>query len=172
MNLGIRPLGIDDAIAYRTLRLEALKNNPEAFNDDFDAARARPDTDWAKLLVGDTRVFFGAFIEGKLVGAVNFKRGPGKTEQHKGHLLGVYVSPTARGSGCAKQLIEAVLCHARGRVSQVHLGVGTYNANAMKLYSQAGFESYGVEPRSLFVDGKYIDEQLMVKFLDGKNENE
>ena len=45
-------------------------------------------------------------------------------------------------------------------------GVAVGNTPAIRLYQKAGFEIYGTEPRALFVNGRYIDEHMMVRFLD------
>jgi RimJ/RimL family protein N-acetyltransferase len=47
-------------------------------------------------------------------------------------------------------------------VQQVHLSVTTGNAPAVALYEHLGFTHYGTEPRSLLVNGRYLDEHLMV----------
>jgi ribosomal protein S18 acetylase RimI-like enzyme len=86
---------------------------------------------------------------------------------HRANLWGVYVRPEARGVGVARQLIEALLTSASGKVVQVHLSVVTGNEAALRLYRNAGFEVYGTEPRSLYVNGRYFDEHLMVRFLEG-----
>ena len=60
----------------------------------------------------------------------------------------------------------AIIYHARDQsVEQLHLDVGTYNTPAIKCYERYGFAIYGTEPRTLKVDGEYIDEYLMVKYL-------
>ena len=90
----------------------------------------------------------------------------GEKSRHKGMLYSVYVDPTARGTGLAAGLVEAVLDHARGRVEQVDLHVNGNNQTARRLYQRFGFQAYGTEPRSLKVDGQYHDEVLMVLRLD------
>ena len=49
---------------------------------------------------------------------------------------------------------------------QVHLSVVTENESARRLYEALGFTIYGTEPRSLFVDGRYLDEHMMVLRFD------
>ena len=63
-------------------------------------------------------------------------------------------------------LMEAAVEHARTEVIQVHLMVGAHNAPAIRLYQKAGFTTYGTDPRCLYVNGRYIDEHMMVRFLD------
>jgi RimJ/RimL family protein N-acetyltransferase len=71
-----------------------------------------------------------------------------------------------RGTGAALALMEAAVEHARGEVLQVHLMVGAHNEPATRLYEKAGFTRYGTDPRALYVNGRYIDEHMMVRFLD------
>ena len=78
----------------------------------------------------------------------------------------VYVKPALRGSGAALALLEAAVAHARPEVIQLHLMVGAHNAPAIRLYEKAGFQTYGTDPRCLLVNGRYIDEHMMVRFLD------
>ena len=78
----------------------------------------------------------------------------------------MYVRDPARGTGLAGQLVDAVLAHARREVELVQLSVVASNDAARRLYERRGFERYGVEPRALKVDGRYLDEALMVKRLD------
>ncbi len=85
-------------------------------------------------------------------------------------LWAMYVRDVARGSGLGKQLVAAVLNHARGRVEIVQLTVVSENEAACRLYEAMGFVEYGYEKRALKQNGRYFDEFLMVNFLD-KNSN-
>ena len=85
---------------------------------------------------------------------------------HRGNIWGVYVQPAARGRGVSRALLTEILSHARTQVKQVHLSVVTDNVAALALYERLGFTTYGTEPRSLFVDGRYLDEHLMVLHFD------
>ena len=171
----IRQLGVEDFASYRAIRLDALRDHPEAFASGYESASRRPDSDWREVL--GRLAFFGAIAgDGRLVGIVAFERSDGDKDQHRGWMLQMYVRPELRGTGCAMALVEALLDHARGQVLQVHLGVGASNTAAIKLYQRAGFEIYGTDPRAFYVNGRFIDDHFMVRFLDkapGKtNENE
>ena len=165
MVFSIRRLGPEDAKAYRSFRLFMLEDAPEAFGDSVPEAEARPMDVWTSDLSGD-RAFFGGFSGDRLVASANFMREGAKKASHRGWLLGVYVAPEARGSGLGRALIDTVLDHARTEVIQMHLGVGSYNLPAIRLYERAGFRITGTTPRSLNIGGKYIDEHEMVCFFD------
>jgi len=171
MSWKIRRLTAEDSDPYRDIRLEMLANCPDAFGDSHDANITKTKTDWQTMLIG-SRAFFGAFVEGELVGTVNFLQETATKMVHRGLLLGMYVKQEMRGTGCARALVETVLVHAKGKVLQVHLGVGAHNMPAIRLYEKAGFEHYGTDPRALRVEDRFLDEHLMVKFLDRKTSNE
>jgi RimJ/RimL family protein N-acetyltransferase len=41
------------------------------------------------------------------------------------------------------------------------------NEPAKRIYYELGFKSYGVEPKSLFVQGQYLDQELLyIDFSD------
>ena len=164
MSWTIRRLGSADVEAYRAIRLEALTNHPEAFTRTAEDFALQAVVDLGAVL--DRLAFFGAETpDGQLVGIMAFDQGS-KREAHRGWLIQVYVRPAMRGTGCALALIEAVLAHAGSHVLQVHLGVAADNVPALRLYQKAGFEIYGTDPRFMKVDGRYIDEHLMVRFFD------
>lgn len=171
MDFPIRRLGPADAPTYRAVRLRMLEELPEAFGTSHAEAAARPVEAFAKDLAGK-RAFFGAFDGDDLVGTVNFNREAAANMAHRGWLSGMYVAPKARGSGCALDLIETLIAHARNEVIQVHLGVGTFNHRARQLYEKAGFSIYATEPRALLVNGAFFDEHFMVRFLDKDKDND
>ena len=46
-------------------------------------------------------------------------------------------------------------------VRKVQLSVITSQPAARRLYASLGFRSFGIEPRALHVDGRYLDEEYM-----------
>ncbi|NJM42372.1 MAG: hypothetical protein HC853_17350 [Anaerolineae bacterium] len=65
-DLLVRPATEADADAFREMRLEALRNHPEAYSADYDEQVNRPHDRWAKQLTsGNT---FVACDGDKLVG--------------------------------------------------------------------------------------------------------
>lgn len=165
MSFSIRQLGTEDAAAYRAIRQEALANHPEAFVSTAEAFAQKSDAEIVQTLQALT--VFGAVLPDGSLGGINaFLRNEGAKERHRGWMIQVYVRPEHRGSGMAAALVEHLLEHARHHVLQVHLGVWSENVPAIRLYQRLGFQTYGTEPRYLFVNGRFIDEHLMVRFLD------
>jgi RimJ/RimL family protein N-acetyltransferase len=163
MSFVIRPLCADEAALYRDIRLEGLRLHPEAFGSAFEQETAESLPFFEQRLTGNT--IFAGFHDQEVLGVAGFMPEPGLKRAHKGHLWGMYVRPAARGTGLAPQLVEAVLEFAKDRVELVQLSVVSGNAPAHRLYVSHGFAPYGLEERSLKVDGRYLDEVHMVKRL-------
>ena len=169
MTYSIRRLTRDDVEAYRAIRLEALTNHPEAFASSAEDFVERSVEDHARLL--EHLVFLGAVTpEGQLVGIMAFDAGI-KREAHRGWLIQVYVQPQLRGTGCAQALLEAIMAEACREVLQLHLSVASHNEPAIRLYQKAGFTIYGTDPRFQLVNGRFVDEHLMVRFFDRHQES-
>ncbi|PRH85976.1 GNAT family N-acetyltransferase [Labrys okinawensis] len=164
MSVAIRRLGPADSIDYRAIRLDALATAPEAFGSTYAAESARPLAAFAERL--SQAVVFGAYMGDQIVGMAGYRRQDGLKDRHKGEVWGVYVAPRWRGQGVAGALMTAVIEAARGEVEQLLLAVVDGNDGALALYRRLGFEVYGVEPRALKTGNRYLDEALMVLFLE------
>jgi ribosomal protein S18 acetylase RimI-like enzyme len=167
--MAIRLLTADDAEAWWHLRVEALRNDPAAFADSTDEHMATTvEAVRERLAASEPRRNFvvGIFEQGKLTGTAGFFRRDNNKERHKGHVWGVYVSPESRGKGAGKALMLELIRRAREieGLEQITL-VASARMPAQKLYHAVGFESYGVEPRSLKVGDDYVDDVLMVFWL-------
>jgi RimJ/RimL family protein N-acetyltransferase len=73
----------------------------------------------------------------------------------------MYVRPDARNAGVGRQLVEALIDHARDHVEVIQLSLVSGNERARRLYASLGFVEYGIEKKSLKQDGHYYDEILM-----------
>lgn len=164
MSLEIRRLVAADAQNYRQIRLEALLAHPAAFGGNYATESTRDVSDFAAAIARSA--IFGAFNGQSLVGVVGWFQSTSEKQAHRANLFGMYVKPECRGTGCADQLVNAVVKDAKPTSLQMHLTVAADNPAAKKLYTRLGFEIYGTDPRGLYVDGRYIDEHLMIKFLD------
>ena len=114
-------------------------------------------------------VTLGAFVEGRLAGAMTLVRNPALKQRHKANVYAVYVAPYARGHRLGDRLLAALVDWARAAgIGQLHLTVSVTQQSARTLYLRHGFAVYGLEPRAMRVDGQDVDEELMVKFLDDR----
>jgi ribosomal protein S18 acetylase RimI-like enzyme len=162
----VRRLGAVDVEAFRSIRLEGLRNDPEAFGSTFEKESSEPEQYFVDRLTRSA--VFGGFVGDRLVGVAGFYSFGDTKSAHKGVLWGMYVTPAVRGSELATALVETLLEHAGREVEQIQLTVGSSNPRARRFYERMGFVEYGLEEKSLKYKGEYFDEVLMVKFLSRK----
>ena len=170
-SLSVRELSGDDADDFRRLRLRALKEHPDAFGSSYEAESAVPLEAAAERLrrnaeSGDSFTL-GAYRGSRLVGMVGFYQETREKTRHRGNIWGMYVPLEEQGKGVARALLTRAIELARALpgLEQIELAVVTRNRRARGLYAALGFETYGTEPRALFVDGEYLDEEHMVLLL-------
>jgi arylformamidase len=163
VNTVIRVLATVDAPAYRELRLRALREHPDAFRSDADQEAAKPLADTEKRLAGAESVFFGAFDDDRLIGAVGLGFESRIKVRHVAHVIGLYVVPEATQRGVGRTLIDALIEHARTRaeLEALTLTVTSDNARAVRLYESAGFITHGREPHTMKVGGTSYDKTMM-----------
>jgi RimJ/RimL family protein N-acetyltransferase len=169
-DLYLRQLTPGDAALYRSIRLEGLRESPEAFGSTFDAEFTKPLAWFFDRL--SSSVVFGAIHDVRILGVAGFAVRQEEKEAHKGLLWGMYVRPDARGAGVARRLVEAVIAHASARVELIQLSVVVGNERARRLYARLGFVEYGIEKNSLKFSGRYYDEILMAKELGSASDHD
>ena len=159
----IRLLTCADALAYREIRLEGLRQNPEAFASTFEDERHRS-LDWFADRITQSQIF-GAMLEQGLVGVIGLRSHADAKQRHKAMIWGMYVRREARQYGIGERLVDAAVAYASDHVEQLQLAVVTENEAARRLYAKAGFIEYGHQINALKQGGRYYDDILMVKFL-------
>ncbi|HEX7065945.1 MAG TPA: GNAT family N-acetyltransferase [Bacillales bacterium] len=165
----IRQFREEDAEQYRALRLEALRNEPEAFASSYEENRRKPLAETVKRIraQSENNISLGAFLDKKCVGMVALIRKDRKKTAHKADLMSMYVSPDARGKGIGKALVKEVIAWGRQMegLEQIQLTVVSTNETARNLYLSAGFSKYGTEPMAMKIGESYYDEDWMTLFL-------
>ena len=159
----IRALTGADAEAYRTIRLEALRQAPDAFASSYEEESARPIEIFQERLVGKFGgVTFAAIVDGEIAGTAGGVREDRLKTRHKLLLVGVYVRPAWRSRGLGERLVERVLQHARelGDIRVVQLKVACDNRPASALYERLGLTVYGIERKAIKLGERFIDEEL------------
>jgi RimJ/RimL family protein N-acetyltransferase len=165
----LRRLETDDVASYRELRLEGLKNHPEAFASSWELEAEKPLPWWAERL--KSSIVLGGWVDDSpLVGVAGLRIQDAVKLRHKGVLWGMYVRPEVRGMGLAAALVQRAIEHASTVVEELCLTVVTTNTAACRLYRAAGFKEYGLERRALKVGSEYHDEMLMALSLGPRPE--
>lgn len=156
----------------RELRLQALKENPEAFARTYEEDAALPEAQWQQWLLDAQEgkrslLLFAENENKKLVGMVGAILGQGLKLEHTAKVVAMYVDPTHRGLGIGRQLMEALLnkLATNTHIVQVSLTVNTQAQAAFNLYESLGFKKVGIIERALKHAGKFYDEWLMVKII-------
>jgi RimJ/RimL family protein N-acetyltransferase len=162
----IRELTPADAVAFRALRVRAVREHPEAFGrtpEEVDAVEVIAER-FRRDAGSDLDFVLGA-VEGEtLVGMVGCHRENAVKHRHVAYIWGVYVAPEHRRTGLGRRLFIATIDRARTwpDLEALWLDVTTANEGARALYASCGFRTAGTKPRSLKVGDRYYDEELMI----------
>ena len=149
MDVRIRAIDGDEWRLWRSLRLQAVEESPDAFRSTLGQESAEAD-DWWKELIGRAAahphgLLLVAEADGDAVGMLFGRLNEG------GDLLDVgsmWVEPEVRRNGIGRRLLAtAVEWGAGAGANQVELWVTRENTAALRLYEQAGFAPTGeIEP--------------------------
>lgn len=166
----VRILTPENAALYWELRLESLKQNPEAFATSYEEAiqRKNPIEQVANNLRTEGNYTFGAFEQHKLIGMVTLLQESSLKLNHRANIFAMYVSPDARGLGVGKALlIEAIKqAHLIDGLEKINLSVVSSNEAAKALYTKLGFKAFGREEKALKVNDTYYEEEHMALLLN------
>jgi RimJ/RimL family protein N-acetyltransferase len=160
----LRSAQAEDAKAYRDLRLEALRNHPEAFSSDYAANEQQPLSYWSERLqsLGRDNMLFFALSSDRLIGMCGIYRGNSPKTIHSATIVSVYVQVEWRGMQIAEGLIDQCIEWAHlQEIKILKLAVVTTNTAAIRCYARCGFSVYGIEPQAIVSDGIAYDELLM-----------
>jgi RimJ/RimL family protein N-acetyltransferase len=165
----IRLLNPVDAEKYWALRLEALKNNPEAFASSYEEAitRENPIEQTARNFQTEGNYTFGAFEDHELIGMVTLLQESPIKIRHKANIFAMYVTPTKQGQSVGKALLTEAINKAKtfDYIEKINLTVTAGNEKAKNLYTRLGFKVFGYEEKALKINGEYYDDEQMVLHL-------
>jgi RimJ/RimL family protein N-acetyltransferase len=142
----VRRLCEDEADLLRSLRLQSLAESPRAFGaalaDEADLSPAEWQDRAAAAAAGEQQVVFVALDDDRPVGMAGgrwFERAESTVA-----LWGMWVDPSARGTGVASALVAAVRDWASAAgARRLRLGVVTDGAAAIRFYERLGFRREG-----------------------------
>ena len=114
---------------------------------------------WKGVLLIPERVLIVGKLDNVLAGSVQLIK-PAKNNEAQAHsciLSTFFFAPWARGFGLAKAVFQKAESKAKlDGFKVMNLEVRETQQRAIQLYEQAGFIKSGVNPKAVFINGKYI----------------
>lgn len=136
----VRALTADEWELYRSVRLAALQDSPDAFVADHDVEAGEPEEFWRERMGRSARLVAEVDGEDAPVGVVSIGASPDGESEHGGQLFGLWVAPQWRGRSVAANLVRQGSRIALDRgVRQLYYWVGTDNAQGVAFASSFGF---------------------------------
>lgn len=134
----VRALTEDEWEIYRTLRLEALQESPEAFVADHADEAEQGEDFWRARMRRSVRLV--AEADGRNVGVASIGDATESESENGGQLFGLWVTPTMRGEGVAAGLVRrgAEIAEEQG-FARLFYWVGSDNGRAVAFASSFGF---------------------------------
>jgi GNAT superfamily N-acetyltransferase len=159
--ISVRALGEDEWEQYRSVRLSALAESPEAFAASFEEEQGYDEDFWRLRMRRSQRLL--AENDEQAVGVASV----GKSDDDNpkvAELFGLWVAPAQRGRGVATLLVQAGADAARAS-GRTHLAywVSTDNGRAVAFASGFGFRpTDSRRPMRVLQDGDEVEEIAMV----------
>ena len=142
MGMKVVRAGFDDLDDIRDVRIRAMADAPHAFGSTLERERSLSDSDWRLRIERGPWWLARPEGPGSAVGLVAGMVDPDEPSARQ--LVGMWVDPSARGTGTAGRLVEAVLAWARDDGAEgVVLWVADGNERAERLYARMGFSRNG-----------------------------
>lgn len=137
----IRRLNAGEAAIYRSLRLEALKDSPEAFATTYDSALHRDEDSWIEQAdssaQGEDRAVF-LVLDDRPIGMAALYRDPENASS--GELLQMWIASSYRGGSTAVDLLDHLFQWASEHgFSSIRAEVRPGNGRALRFYGKYGF---------------------------------
>ena len=102
-----------------------------------------------------------AVVDRRAAGLCTVDRRTDRERQHTG-ILGLLVGRPWRGHGIGRALLQHAVERCRGKFEIVELQVFVTNARARKIYESVGFRSWGILPKAIKRQERYVDLEHMV----------
>ena len=160
-DITVRALSEEEWDEFRSVRLAALQESPEAFVANYDEEAEYEEDFWRLRMRRSQRLL--AERNGEAVGVVSVGGVDG--EDSISELFGLWVSPALRGKGVASKLVRAGAEHARaGGSTHLTYWVGTDNGRAVAFASGFGFRPTD-ERRPVRVENEEDGDEEIVMIL-------
>ena len=173
MDITIRPITTDDTEKFFEMmcRLDEetdymLYEPGERRENTKDLSRLRARIEAAAS--GDDLLMVAADGD-DIVGFIWAERGTLRRVRHTAYIV-TGIRKAYRGKGIGTDFFKHLDNWAEaGGIVRLELTVECENVGARNLYEKSGFKVEGVRPKSMYVNGKYVDEYYMGKILNLQN---
>ena len=139
MNIEYRRLLPSESHIYRNIRLECLKDFPEAFGTKYENAILQEKTGFQLSIENshEQKFVIGAFDDKTIIGICAFER-----DNMLGNIYQMYVKPKYTGQKIGYELLQKTIeeIHKLDNDIKIYLEVKINNIRAKKLYEKIGFE--------------------------------
>lgn len=158
----IKRLGKEDWQDLKSIRLEALRANPDVFLRRYDEEKQQADDYWQRSFKEDAfkeKAIFGVYDQNQIIGMGGLF--PEADVQRAARLGGAYISAPYRGKGIAHKLLQMRLdwAKASGLYDAAYISHRKGNAASRSVILNAGFEL--VEEKAIqWPDGAVDDEYI------------
>lgn len=134
--LTIRRTLSTDWASLKAIRLAALLDSPTAFGLSYERSSVQTDAQWQAHASGDSPAFWLAFERDEPIGMIGGVPSP----VGRYNLIAMWLTPSNRGSGAARQLVDTVKRHATSLGHRrVYLDVSPENTRAARFYEKQDF---------------------------------
>ncbi|MFV0606139.1 MAG: GNAT family N-acetyltransferase [Niabella sp.] len=135
MNFYIKALTLNELDAYKRIRLQALKTDPQSYCNSFEKEASMSQEAWVQRISNPEGIIFGLYHAEELIGITAIL-----IEEHcVGHLTHSYIQKQYRGLGLSKQLFTARMQWAKEKGVQKLI----INHRKNNLASKAAIQSVG-----------------------------
>jgi GNAT superfamily N-acetyltransferase len=144
--VSVRQFSSSEWQKYRSLRLRALSESPDAFGSTFDQEHWQPDDGWSRRLATGVASTFDlpllAEVAAEPVGLAWARVDP--SEPQVARLYQMWVDPGFRSAGVGRALLHAAIEWAKAAGAQsMCLNATCGTTPAARLYARAGFVPIG-----------------------------
>lgn len=171
MDLNITTLSPEDWAKYRQFRLDASKQDSNAWGLTYEEELEYTDDWWREQLEKAANkegnwIYF-AQVGDEIVGVVASNRIKKTKMNHIAHIHSVSVKKEFRGQGIASKLMQKLLESIKEdqKILIAQMGVSASQEGAVALYQKFGFKIVGRREKVFHNGEYYFDEILMEKFL-------
>ncbi|MFC0360046.1 GNAT family N-acetyltransferase [Kytococcus schroeteri] len=137
-DITVRELAADEWEIFKTLRLRALQEDPEAFVASYEEESQHGDEQWQERMSHSTRLV--AQRGSELVALASVGDEDTRKDDELGEVYGIWVTPALRGEGVARKLMDhAEQVGRNAGYSHLVYWVGTDNGRAVAFASSIGY---------------------------------